>query len=190
MKGTHALPALVAALALVASSGSIAQQPPSAPPTPAASSTSGAHHGHPGAHHHHGGHAQHGARHGGTAGMMPGAGFLRGLDLSEAQRDRVFSILHAQAPALREKAREARNAREAMHQLALAGELDESRLQEAAQRASRAMTDLAVQRARTHNAVFKELTPEQQSQLKARSEHRGHPGRHGRADLSGELHAG
>lgn len=188
MKRTLALSAFAAALALAASTGSIAQQPPSTTPAP------GAHHGHHGAHHNAGAHPHHGARHGGRHGndglMMPGAGFLRGLDLSEAQRDRVFSILHAQAPALREKAREARNAREAMHQIALAGELDETRLQEAAQRASRAMADLAVQRARTHNAVFKELTPEQQSQLKARSEHRGHSGRHGRAELPGAPHAG
>ena len=188
MKRTRVLPALAAALALTASTWSIAQQPPSATPAPAA------HPGHHGAHHHAGAHPHHGARHGGRHGsdglMMPGAGLLRGLDLSEAQRDRVFSILHAQAPALREKAREARSAREAVHQLALAGELDEARLQEAAQRASRAMADLAVQRARTHNALFKELTPEQQSQLKARSEQRGHSGRHGRADVSGALNAG
>jgi len=191
MKRTLPLATLAAALALTASTWSIAQQPPSATPAP------GVQHGHHGAHHNAGAHphhgAGHGARHGSDGLKMPGAGFLRGLDLSEAQRDRVFSILHAQAPTLREKAREARTAREAMHQLALAGELDETRLQEAAQRASRAMTDLAVQRARTHNAVFKELTPEQQSQLKARREHRGHSGhsdRHGRADLSDSLQAG
>ena len=76
-------------------------------------------------------------------------------------------------------------AREALHQVALAGELDEARLQELAQRAARASTDLALLRARTHNALFKELTPEQQAQLKARMESRQQHGGHHRADMHG-----
>ena len=66
--------------------------------------------------------------------MMPGAGILRGVNLSEAQRDRVFAILHAQAPQMRAQALEAQTARQALQQVALAGELDEAKLQDLAQR--------------------------------------------------------
>lgn len=103
---------------------------------------------------------------------MMGEGMLRGLNLSEAQRDRVFTIMHAQAPAMREQAKQVRKARQDLQALAMAGELDDSRLRAAADQASRAMADLAVLRARTHNEVFKVLTPEQQAQLRARIEQR------------------
>lgn len=176
---------LATALSLAAIPLSFAQ-PPSAPGHDTQSMPH--QHGHgmqsaPGRHGQ-GGHSAQAGRHGGDGMMMPGAGMLRGLGLSEAQRDRVFSILHAQAPQLRNQMREARQAQQALQQLALAGELDEARLQEAAQRASRAGTDLAVLRTRTQNALYKELTAEQQSRLKARMEQRGqyghpHGGHHG-----------
>jgi Spy/CpxP family protein refolding chaperone len=175
--------ALAAALALTVTPPSFAQQP--AAPNQEARPMQP----HPGHGMHSGHHAQSG-RQGDDGLMMPGAGMLRGLNLSDAQRDRVFSILHAQAPQLRTHMREARQARQALQQLALAGDLDEARLQEAAQRASRASADLAVLRARTQNALYKELTPEQQAQLKARMEHRGHRGGHPRADVSEVPHAG
>ncbi len=187
--------ALVAALTLASSPISFAQQP--AAPGHEAHSMQHRHghgmhseHGRPG----HDGRSSHRGHHGGDGMMMPGAGMLRGLNLSEAQRDRVFSILHAQAPQLRTQMREARQARQALQQLALAGELDETKLQEAAQRASRAGADLAVLRTRTQNALYKELTAEQQSQLKARMERRGqHGGHHGnqpRAEGADMHHAG
>ncbi len=133
----------------------------------------------------HGGHHARGGQHGHDGLMLPGAGLLRGLNLSEAQRDRVFAILHAQAPQMRAQTRDAHKTREALHQVALAGELDEAKLQELAQQASRASTDLAVLRARTHNALFKELTPEQQAQLKARMESRPQHSGHHRAVMHG-----
>lgn len=126
----------------------------------------GSPHGHPHhalAEHRRGDHDE--GRHGGA---MMSKGLLRGLNLSEAQRDRVFSIMHAQAPVVREHAKQVREARQALQTLALAGELDESRLRAAADRASKAMADMAVLRTRTHHEVFKVLTPEQQSQLRAR----------------------
>jgi protein CpxP len=171
--------ALATALSLAASPLSFAQQPP-APGHETHSMQPRHGHGMHSEHgrHGHAGHSAHAGRHGGDGLMMPGAGMLRGLNLSEAQRDRVFSILHAQAPQLRTQMREARQARQALQQLALAGELDEAKLQEAAQRASRASAELAVLRTRTQNALYKELTPEQQSQLKARMEQRGQQGGH------------
>jgi len=172
--------AFAATLSLTASALTMAQQAPAL-----------AHEAHSMQHGHRHGHGMHShsGRHGGDGPMMPGAGMLHGLNLSEAQRDRVFTILHAQAPQLRTQTREAQQARQAMQQLALAGELDEAKLQDAAQRASRASTDLAMLRARTQNALFKELTPEQQAQVKTRMEQRGHRGGHHRAELGDRPHA-
>lgn len=194
MKSHRIAAACAIALALTTSVASQAQQPPSqSASTTGQSMPHGSPHGgrhHAGQPHHapHAGHAGHHARggqHGHDGLMLPGAGLLRGLNLSEAQRDRVFAILHAQAPQMRAQTRDAQKAREALQQVALAGELDEARLQELAQRAARASTDLALLRARTHNALFKELTPEQQAQLKARMESREQRGGHHRAGMHG-----
>lgn len=202
MKSRLTAAASVFAVALTTSVAAQAQQPPVTQPpgpqspSPAAQSMphgpghGGRHHAgqHPGHTHQGHGHQGHAGRHGQDGMMMPGAGLLRGLNLSEAQRDRVFAILHAQAPQMRTQALEARKARQALQQVALAGELDEARLQDLAQRASRANTDLAVLRARTHNALFKELTPEQQAQVKARMEARPQHGAHNRAGMH-RMHA-
>lgn len=184
--------ACAAVLALAANLPAQAQQAPehaghAMPHSP----RHGAHHsaGQPTAHPHSGHHAQAG-RHGQDGLMLPGGGMLRGLNLSEAQRDRVFAILHAQAPQMRAQAREAKKAREALHELTLSAELDDARLKEMAERASRAGTDLAVMRARTHQALFKELTPEQQAQLKARMDERRQRGAPHRAGMHGAHHAG
>ena len=185
------------ALALATAGLAFAQAPTPASPDPAnaqrpmpmpmtmpgqpASPPNAAREGHgPSAHAGHGHqHTQRGEGHGG--GLM-GPKMLSGLNLSEAQRDRVFTIMHAQAPAMREQAKQVRQARQDLQTLSLSGEMDESRLRAAAQRASQAMADLAVLRARTHNEVFKVLTPEQQSQLRTRLEqrhHHNHGTRHG-----------
>ncbi len=194
MKPHRIAAACAIALALTTSVASHAQQPPVQSPSttgqsmPHGSPHSGRHHADQPHHAPHAGHAGHHARggqHGHDGLMLPGAGLLRGLNLSEAQRDRVFAILHAQAPQMRAQTRDAQKAREALQQVALAGELDETRLQELAQRAARASTDLALLRARTHNALFKELTPEQQAQLKARVESRQQHGGHHRAGMHG-----
>lgn len=194
MKPHFSAAACAFALALTTSVASHAQQPPVQPPStagqsmPLGSPHTGRHQA--GQPHHapqagHGGHHARGGQHGHDGLMLPGAGLLRGLNLSEAQRDRVFAILHAQAPQMRAQTRDAHKTREALHQVALAGELDEAKLQELAQQASRASTDLAVLRARTHNALFKELTPEQQAQLKARMESRPQHSGHHRAVMHG-----
>ncbi len=147
--------------------------------------------GHPHGLTHRGG-AMHPAHMGAEGLGSMGRGLLQGLDLTEAQRDRVFGIMHAQAPALREQARQMRQAQRELHTLALATELDEGRVKAVADRASRAMADMALLRTRTHNEVFKVLTPEQQAQVKTRLEagpgrgpgrmHDGHgPGMHHRS---------
>ena len=71
--------------------------------------------GHPGGHHGCGDFAGHGG-----PGMMGGEMLpphLRGLNLTEAQRDKIFEIMHAQAPVMRDKAKALRKAETDLHAL-------------------------------------------------------------------------
>lgn len=116
----------------------------------------------------------HGAMHGRGMGRMFGE-----LNLTEAQRDQIFKIHHDQAPAFREQAKKVRAAREELHKLASADRLDEAAVRRAADGQAKAISDLAVMHAQTHNRVRSVLTPEQRAQFdKLREQRRGHGPRH------------
>ena len=97
------------------------------------------------------------------SGKMPP--YLRQLDLSEAQRDRVFEIMHGQAPALREKVKAARNAEESLRQLVLSTEYTEPKARALSDSAARATADLSLARAKAERLIYELLTAEQRSQL-------------------------
>lgn len=96
-------------------------------------------------------------------GKMPP--YLRQLDLSGAQRDRVFEIMHGQAPAMREKVKAARNAEESLRKLVLSTEYTEPKARALSDDAARATADLTLARAMTERQVYEVLTAEQRSQL-------------------------
>lgn len=87
--------------------------------------------------------------------------FLHGIDLTEAQRDKIFEIMHAQAPTVRQKAKEARTAREALRDLAMSPQYDEGRARALAAEGAKADADLALLRVRSDHEIFALLTPEQ-----------------------------
>ena len=99
---------------------------------------------------------------------------LRGLDLSEAQRDQIFKIFHDQAPAAREQMKQVREARLALAKAAGGDRYDEAGVRAAAESQGKAVTQLAIMRAQTMQRVSAVLTPEQRAKLKERAEHRGH----------------
>jgi Spy/CpxP family protein refolding chaperone len=96
---------------------------------------------------------------------------LRGLDLSEAQRDQVFKIVHAQRPAMREQMKSLREARRELAQAATAESYDSARVQAAAEAQGKAVTQLALLRAQTMQQVSQVLTPEQRAKLQERIQH-------------------
>jgi protein CpxP len=100
----------------------------------------------------------------GPGGHGQAPGFLRGVELDEAQQDKVFAIVHAQQPQLREQAKAARHAHEALRAMATSGQFDEARASALAQSAASAMAALALQQARTDAQVYALLTPEQRRQ--------------------------
>jgi periplasmic protein CpxP/Spy len=99
--------------------------------------------------------------------------FLAGLHLSEEQQDKVFALVHAAAPALREQEKAARKAREALRDLNESPQYDEGRLKGLADTAAKADSQLMVLRARTERQVLALLTPEQLKQLHEHRHERG-----------------
>jgi len=93
--------------------------------------------------------------------------FLRGLGLSDAQNDRVFTILHGQAPKRRALEIAERKADEALHDLAREPALDQARATTAAQALGRAIADQELLRLQTRALLKAVLTPEQRAQLDA-----------------------
>ncbi|WP_317203492.1 Spy/CpxP family protein refolding chaperone [Janthinobacterium sp.] len=94
-----------------------------------------------------------------------GAPFLRGLELSEAQQDKIFAIEHAQEPLLREQHKIVAKAHEALHALTLAASFDEARGAALAQTAAQAMARIALLRARGEQQILALLTPAQRQQM-------------------------
>ncbi|UCV22687.1 Spy/CpxP family protein refolding chaperone [Ferribacterium limneticum] len=97
------------------------------------------------------------------SGKMPP--YLRQLDLSEAQRDRVFEIMHGQAPAMRVKVKAVRNAEESLRRLVLSTEYTEPKARALSDDAAKATAELALARAMAERQVYEVLSAEQRSQL-------------------------
>ena len=117
--------------------------------------------------------------HGGPEGMLPMMGglppFLHGLELTEAQQDKVFTILYAEIPYLREQGKAARKAHEALRALTQSAQYDDARAAALAQAGAQAMANITLQHVRTEQKLLALLTPEQRKQLAERQPH--HPPR-------------
>jgi protein CpxP len=100
---------------------------------------------------------------------------LRGLDLSEAQRDQVFKIFHEQAPAFHEQMKQVQAARDELTKLAAADRFDEARARQLADTQAKALSNLAVLRAQSMHRVREVLTPEQRQKLDQRRDEHRHP---------------
>lgn len=98
--------------------------------------------------------------------------FLHGLKLSEAQRDQIFNILHAQAPAMRDQFKQMRRTHEALAALAMAPQFDENKARQLAAEHAKVMATLGLMRTRTEHEIFKVLTPAQQQQVRQREAQR------------------
>jgi len=102
---------------------------------------------------------------GGSEGTMPLLPSLSGLSLTEGQRDKVFAVLHAQAPLLREKAKIARRAQDELRALTLSPQYDKAKAQSLADAGARALGELALVRADGEHQIYMALTDEQREQL-------------------------
>ena len=128
---------------------------------------------------------EHGPAHGGMlhGGGMFGEGedmppMLRHVQLSEAQQDKIFAIMHAQAPQARELGKAIRKAHHGLHELVTGASYDDTKAKAAADALGKAVAESTLLHARTHRQIVEVLTPEQRQQLARHGEH-GPEGEHG-----------
>ncbi len=110
-------------------------------------------------------------------GHMP----LHRLNLTEAQQDKLFAIMHAQAPQRREHDKAIRKAHEALRDLGRADKFDEARAGAVSRDLGQAVAAEALLQARTEAQIQAVLTPEQREQLRQRRM-RGHKEDEGRGE--------
>lgn len=113
----------------------------------------------------------------GMAGMVGRPLFLRSIELSEAQDDKVFAILHEEKPYLRAQGKAAARAQEALGEMAGADKYDDAKAAALAQVAASAMANISLQRVRTEQKLLAVLTPEQRKKLEGDKDGREKPRR-------------
>ena len=112
--------------------------------------------------------------------------FVRELNLSDAQHDKIFKIMHDQAPALREKAKEASKANYELHALMFSDKYDEARVRALSETSAQAMATLAQMRAASLNQIYQTLTPEQRKKADELKSSFDNPKRHRLMPAPGE----
>ena len=115
--------------------------------------------------HHPGPEAQHFGRHGGGHEGMPP--FLRGVKLSETQKDQIFEMMHKQAPLMRDKAKVSHKAMDELRQLSLAERYDEARAKALVHTAADAQAEMALLRTQSDQKIIALLSPEQRKEVAA-----------------------
>ncbi|PLY44315.1 hypothetical protein CSZ94_06135 [Janthinobacterium sp. ROICE36] len=110
----------------------------------------------------------------GGPGLPP---FLHGIDLSEAQQDKVFAATYAQAPLLREQEKIAFKAHAQLRELAGSSAYDDAKASALANTAAQAMATISLQQARLEQQLLAVLTPEQRKQAQQRRDSRQVPRR-------------
>jgi periplasmic protein CpxP/Spy len=103
--------------------------------------------------------------------------YLMELNLTEDQQDKVFAIMHASAPAIRDQFKAVRKAREALHALGHAAQFDSGSAGSLAQALGKAESQLALLQAHNEHDILALLTDEQRKDL-ADHEHEHGPHRH------------
>jgi len=91
--------------------------------------------------------------------------WLRKLDLTEAQRDRIFQIFHDEAPATRGQMKRVHRAREALRQAALSPGFDPAQARSLADAVAKALSEMALMRAETLSRVAAVLSAQQREKL-------------------------
>jgi len=103
---------------------------------------------------------------------------LKGLDLTEAQRDQIFEIRHANMPALREQRKQMLASRQALKALSVQADTDAADVQAQSEALGKAAAAMATLRVQTMNQVMNVLTDEQATLLRERMQKRHARGDH------------
>lgn len=104
----------------------------------------------------------------GKRGGEMGPHYLRGLNLSEAQRDKVFEIMHGQAPLMRDKAKAQQKVEDDLRKLAAAPDYSDAKARALGEALGKSVAERALARAKADRQILEILTPEQRLQLAER----------------------
>jgi Spy/CpxP family protein refolding chaperone len=98
----------------------------------------------------------------------PPPGYLADLTFTEEQQDKIFGILYAVAPAMREQAKALRKAREALDELATTAQYEQARVRGLVDSVAKADSEIMLLHARTEREIYLLLTPAQREKMPAR----------------------
>lgn len=120
-----------------------------------------------------------GKHHGGQHhGMMGGHDlqprFLRGLDLTDVQRDKVFEILYPLMPEQRAQHKQMRDLHQQQRDLVLSDGFDAGKLKKLLDAQAKAQGEFRVKMATAHNKIYQLLTAGQKAKLAERQQQHKH----------------
>ena len=98
------------------------------------------------------------------------------LNLNEAQQAQAKDIFAKEKPTLDSLSQQMKQGHEALKQLEASGTFDEAKVRTVASQQAQTMTDLIVEKARIHSALFQILTPDQKTKMTQLMDKHGHGG--------------
>ena len=99
--------------------------------------------------------------------------FLFGVELTEAQQDKIFDIMHNLAPQFRDRTKAANKAKKELHNMVMSQNFDEAKAKTLADTLARTQADIMLMHLRANHQIFAMLTPEQRQQIETRK--KNHP---------------
>lgn len=134
---------------------------------------------------HHDNKGGHGYKHGGQAGMPH---HFKALNLTQDQQDKVFAIMHEQAPAKYAQHKQQRETMEALRTLAQADTFDEAKAQQLTDQLGKLEKEKALSRIKTEAKINAVLTPEQRQKAREfKPAYRGGRGMHDDVSFKNKL---
>jgi len=108
---------------------------------------------------------------------LPTPPWLHGLKLTEAQEDKVFTIVYEQLPALREQMKTLHHVHKDLRDLPFADKFDASRAKALTDQIARATAALELAQTNAQSKIWSVLSPEQRKEVTERMQHHeGHDG--------------
>ena len=108
--------------------------------------------------------------------MMPGdmgdhvPPFLRGLNLTQEQRDKIFDITYAQIPTLRKTGEQMRDLRRQVMDMTLSDKYDAAKLKQLVEQQSQLQAKMQIAMADSRHQIYQVLTADQRKQLAERQQ--------------------
>jgi Spy/CpxP family protein refolding chaperone len=91
--------------------------------------------------------------------------FLKGIELTSEQEDKIFALTHAEVPEMRTRMKAQRELRQDLMILIQSNKFDENKARKIADKLANIERENALSKARLDNSIMNLLTPEQREQV-------------------------